>query len=87
MSKNYRNVDYWESKPEIVKIFDDLDSLLDFCRFEMLPFNEADLYNRSSHVWRSYENSKRGYRDDNKPREWKKQYNRSGNTNRNNYQR
>ena len=70
MAKNYRNVDYWESKPEIVKIFDDLDNLLDFCRFEMLPFNEADLYNRSSHVWRSYENSKRPRREFSN-KEWK----------------
>ena len=29
----------------------------DFCRFELMPFNPADLYNRSSWVWRAYERS------------------------------
>ena len=46
-------------KQEVVKIFNDLEALHDFCRFELLPYNPADLYNRSSHVWRAYENSKR----------------------------
>ena len=59
MSKNYKNVDYWGMKPEIVKIFDDLESFLDHCRFEMLPYNEADLYNRESFAWRSFEKTRR----------------------------
>jgi hypothetical protein len=46
-------------KQEVVKIFNDLEALHDFCRFELLPFNEADLYNRESHVWRSFEHSRR----------------------------
>ncbi len=86
MANNYKNVSYFESRPDIVKIFDDLEKLLDFCRFNLLPFNEADLYNNRSVVWREFENSKRGYRDhDNRPREWKKSYNRSGNNR--NYER
>ena len=31
-------------KPEVEKIFDDLDAWLDHCRFNLLPFNPADLY-------------------------------------------
>ena len=31
-------------KPEVSKIFDDLDAWLDHCRFNLLPFNPADLY-------------------------------------------
>ena len=31
-------------KPEVTKIFDDLDAWLDHCRFNLLPFNPADLY-------------------------------------------
>jgi hypothetical protein len=31
-------------KPEVEKIFDDLDAWLDYCRFNMLPFNPADMY-------------------------------------------
>ena len=57
-------------KPEVVKIFDDLEALHDFCRFELLPFNPADLYNRSSKVWRDFEYSKRPKRqwNNDKPR-------------------
>ena len=46
-------------KPEVTKIFDDLDKLLDFCRFELLPYNPADLYNRNSKVWQAFEHSQR----------------------------
>jgi hypothetical protein len=31
-------------KPEVSKIFDDLDAWLDHCRFNLLPYNPADLY-------------------------------------------
>lgn len=31
-------------KPEVTKIFDDLDAWLDHCRFNLLPFNPSDLY-------------------------------------------
>lgn len=62
-----KNQTYFESRPDIVKLFDDIDAFHDFCRFEMLPFNPADLYNRASWVWRKYENR-------NKPRAPKKHY-------------
>lgn len=31
-------------KPEVTKIFEDLENWLDHCRFNLLPFNPADLY-------------------------------------------
>ena len=31
-------------KPEVSKIFDDLEAWLDYCRFNMLDFNPSDLY-------------------------------------------
>ena len=31
-------------KPEVSKIFDDLDKWLDHCRFNLLPFNPSDMY-------------------------------------------
>jgi hypothetical protein len=42
--------------PNINKIFDDLDSFRDFCRFENrgYPFNEAALYNKKDPVWIAY---------------------------------
>jgi hypothetical protein len=83
MAKNYNNINYFETRPDIVKIFDDLEKLHDFCRFEMLPFNQSDLYNRASPVWNQYYQSTRPR----KPRgEWQQrgEYNRGGNYNNNN---
>ena len=31
-------------KPEVTRVFDDLDAWLDHCRFNLLPFNPSDLY-------------------------------------------
>lgn len=35
---------YLTIKPEVHKIFDDLEAWHDQCRFEMIDFNPADLY-------------------------------------------
>ena len=59
MSKNYKNINYFVSRPDIVKIFDDLESFHNFCRLELAPFDESHLYNRESWVWRNYEKSLR----------------------------
>ena len=31
-------------KPEVKKIFEDLEAWLDHCRIKLLPYNPADLY-------------------------------------------
>lgn len=54
---------YFESRPDVVRVFEDLEALHDFCRFELLPFNAADLYNKQSQVWRAFDASRR-------PRKW-----------------
>jgi len=40
-------------KPEVNKIFDDLEAWLDYCRFNLLPFNPADLY--KSHDYKKFQ--------------------------------
>lgn len=55
MAKNYRKFSYFDSKPEVVKIFNDLEDYLDFCRMELLPYDPSHLYNRHNYVWRAYE--------------------------------
>jgi hypothetical protein len=65
MAKNYKGYAYFDNNPNIVKIFDDLEALLDFCRFELLPFNEADLYNKNSAVWNQFTYSNKQYRGKN----------------------
>ena len=59
MAKNYKEINYFETRPDIVKIFNDLESFLDYCRIELHPFDESHLYNRDSWVWRNYEKSRR----------------------------
>ena len=45
---------YLSNRPDIDDIFDELDKLLDFCRFNLLPYNPADLYNKNAKVWQHY---------------------------------
>ena len=45
-------------KPEVTKIFDDLDAWLDHCRFNMIRFNEADLY--KSKDYKDFSRAKNG---------------------------
>ena len=47
-------------KPEVVRIFDDLEAWLDHCRFNLLPFDPADLYR--SKGWREFSSKNNGDR-------------------------
>lgn len=49
-----KNTEYFANRPDVVKIFDDLEDYLNFCRFELLPYNQADLYNKKSPTWQQY---------------------------------
>jgi len=44
---------YLRMKPEVNKIFDDLEQYKDYCRFNMLRFDERDLYR--SEQYRKFE--------------------------------
>ena len=59
MAKNYNDYKYFENRPDVVKIFDDLEAFQNYCRLELVEFNEAHLYNRDSWIWRNYEKSTR----------------------------
>jgi NAD+--asparagine ADP-ribosyltransferase len=52
-------------KPEVHKIYDDLEKWLDHCRFNLLPFNPADLY--KSKEYKEYIRAQR-YAEQNKAR-------------------
>jgi len=53
------------------KIFDDLEQFKDFCRLNLdnrgnfFPFDEADLYNKKSYVWRAFLNRNKPYKKGN----------------------
>lgn len=61
---------YLTMKPEVSKIYDDLEAYHDYCRFELCDFNPADLYKKESANYSAYLNSKRPRRpyQGNKPR-------------------
>ena len=59
MAKNYKEYAYFENRPDIVKIFDDLEAFHNYCRLEMFPFDESFLYNRDSWAWRHFDKSRR----------------------------
>ena len=35
---------YLRMSPEVTKIYNDLDAWLNYCRFQMIKYDEADLY-------------------------------------------
>ena len=59
MARNYKDYSYFENRPDVVRIFDELDAYLDWCRLELQPFNPADLYKRDSTTYQNYLSSKR----------------------------
>jgi hypothetical protein len=59
MAKNYNDYSYFENRPDVVKVFDDLEAYHNFCRIELRDFNPADLYRRDSVVYGAYLASKR----------------------------
>jgi hypothetical protein len=87
MAKNYKHVSYFEDRPDIVKIFDDLEKFQDFCRFELCEFNEANLYNRASQVWNNYYHSQRPKKPWDGTRKPRGEYNRAGGNGGGNYNR
>ena len=51
-------------KPQIEKVFNDLDQYLDFCRIELREFDPTHLYDKSNPHYRAFLNSQRP------PRQW-----------------
>lgn len=47
---------YLKMKPEVNKIFEDLEQYKDYCRYNMLKFDERDLYR--SEQYRKFEKFK-----------------------------
>jgi hypothetical protein len=57
--KNYKDYKYFENRPDVVKVWEDLEAYHDWCRFELRDFNPADLYRKDSNNYSSYLYSKR----------------------------
>ena len=50
---------YLTMKPEVNKVFDDLEAYQNFCRFELCDFNEAHLYDRNNVNYKAFLDSQR----------------------------
>jgi hypothetical protein len=59
MAKNYRDVDYFGTRPDVVRVFDDLEAYHDWCRIEMRKFDPADMYRKDAINYGAYLASKR----------------------------
>jgi hypothetical protein len=59
MAKNYKDYAYFENRPDVVRVFDDLEAYLDWCRIELRDFNPAELYKKESANYGAYLASKR----------------------------
>jgi hypothetical protein len=55
---------YLTMKPEVSKLFDDLEAWHDQCRFEMIDFNPADLYKSKAYKdWQYKKNGGKNFRN------------------------
>lgn len=59
MAKNFNDYYYFENRPDVVRIWEDLESYHNYCRIEMCKFDEADLYRKESGTYSAYLASKR----------------------------
>ena len=60
MAKHHKKQSYFESRPDIVTLFEDLEEYYEFCRSELRDYNPADLYRRDSRNYRAFVASKHG---------------------------
>ena len=70
MAKNYKNISYFATRPDVVRVFDDLEAYHNWCRLELRNFNPADMYRKDAQNYSAYLASKRPRRPylGNKPR-------------------
>ena len=70
MAKNYRDYSYFENRPDVVKVWDDLEAYHDWCRFELREFDPAEMYRKDAPNYSAFMYAKRPRRpyQGNKPR-------------------
>ena len=59
MARNYKDYQYFANRPDVVKVWEDLEAYHDFCRFELREFNPAELYRKDAPNYSAYLHSKR----------------------------
>ena len=59
MARNYKDYQYFANRPDVVKVWEDLEAYHDWCRFELRDFNPAELYRKEAPNYSAYLASKR----------------------------
>lgn len=58
---------YLKMKPEVSKIFDDLEEWLDYCRINLIKYDQADLYKSTEYkAWQKERNPTKRVRRESK---------------------
>jgi hypothetical protein len=48
MARNYKDYSYFENRPDVVRIFEEIEAFHDFCRLELREFNPAEVYRKEN---------------------------------------
>jgi hypothetical protein len=59
MAKNYKDIQYFATRPDVVKVWEDLEAYLDWCRIELREYNPAELYRKEAPNYSAYLAGKR----------------------------
>lgn len=59
MARNYKDYQYFANRPDVVKVFEDLEAFHDYCRFELVEFNPAELYRKDAPNYSAFIASKK----------------------------
>lgn len=60
MARNYKDYQYFANRPDVVKVWEDIDAWLDHCRFNLMDFNPADVYR--TQAYKDWARRKNGFR-------------------------
>ncbi len=59
MAKNYKDYEYFANRPDVVKVWEDIEAYHDWCRLELRPYDPAEIYRKDSPNYSAYLYSKR----------------------------
>ena len=48
MAKNYRDIDYFGTRPDVVKVWGNLEAYYEWCRIELREFDPSEMYRKDA---------------------------------------
>ena len=68
MAKNYKDYSYFDNRPDVVKLFDDIEAYQNYCRLELIEFNPADIITDKKVKFENYPKNYQNFLNSNRPR-------------------